>query len=290
MKKYAVILSSLAFLLTACSAAPADSVSATPVPTETPAPTAEPTPEPTATPSPTPAPTMAVYDEVSFGDWRDGAGCTMPDYTFSAPHKPQPQEQVTWPTDGVTLCYNAKTLEEAAEIFHTTVENLKELNPDWQDKYSRAIGCYWALKVQADPYTLPMNNVVTVTVNAPWVESYYDRTEVCDVPASLDKQDRAALASAYYFQYHWWGMHAGFLPYEKLDEPVGFFNYRAADGAFYTKFSEFGSFLHTVYSDVWVDDMLSMDPAPFAEGENDTILTLDGDRGGNIAYCGHPIT
>ena len=32
MKKYAVILSSLAFLLTACSAAPADSVSATPVP------------------------------------------------------------------------------------------------------------------------------------------------------------------------------------------------------------------------------------------------------------------
>lgn len=222
MKKYAVILSSLAFLLTACSAAPADSVSATPVPTETPAPTAEPTPEPTATPSPTPAPTMAVYDEVSFDDWRDGADCTMPDYTFSAPHKPQPQEQVTWPTDGVTLCYNAKTLEEAAEIFHTTVENLKELNPDWQDKYSRAIGCYWGLKVQTDPYTLPMNNVVTVTVNAPWVESYYDRTEVCDVPASLDKQARAALASAYYFQYHWWGMHAGFLPYEKLDEPVGF--------------------------------------------------------------------
>ena len=265
---------------------------ATAVPTETPAPTAEPTPEPepTATPSPTPAPTMAVYDEVSFDDWRDGADCTMPDYTFSAPHKPQPQEQVTWPTDGVTLCYNAKTLEEAAEIFHTTVENIKELNPDWQDNYSRNGGRYWALKVQADPYTLPMNNVVTVTVNAPWVESYYDRTEVCDVPASLDKQARAALASAYYFQYHWWGMHAGFLPYEKLDEPVGFFNYRAADGAFYTKFSEFGSFLHTVYSDAWVDDMLSMDPAPFAEGENDTILTLDGDRGGNIAYCGHLFT
>ena len=216
----------------------------------------------------------------------------MPDYTFSAPHKPQPQqgEKAAWPTDGVTLCYNAKTLEEAAEIFHTTVENLKELNPDWQDKYSRASGCYWALKVQADPYTLPMNNVVTVTVNAPWVESYYDRTEVCDIPASLDKQARAVLASAYYFQYHWWGMHAGFLPYEKLDEPVGFFNYRAADGAFYTKFSEFSDFLHTVYSDAWVDDMLSMDPAPFAEGENDTILTLDGDRGGNIAYCGHLFT
>ena len=122
------------------------------------------------------------------------------------------------------------------------MENLKELNPDWQDKYSRASGCYWALKVQADPYTLPMNNVVTVTVNAPWVESYYDRTEVCDVPASLDKQARAALASAYYFQYHWWGDARGLCAHEKLDEPVGFFNYRAADGAFYTKFSESAAF------------------------------------------------
>lgn len=216
MKKCAVILSSLAFLLTACASAPADSVSATPVPTETPAPTVEPTP------SPTPAPTMAVYDEVSFDDWRDGAGCTMPDYTFSAPHKPQPQEQVTWPEDGVTLRYNAQTLEEAAEIFHTTVENLKELNPDWQDKYSRAIGCYWGLKVQAEPYTLPMNNVVTVTVNAPWVEGYYDRTEVCDVPASLDKQARAALASAYYFQYHGGGCTRALCPMRNWTSQLDF--------------------------------------------------------------------
>lgn len=292
MKKYAVILSSLAFLLTACASAPANSIAAASEPTETPAPTVEPTSEPTATPSPTPAPTMAVYDEVSFDDWRGSADCTMPDYTFSAPHKPQPQqgEKVVWPTEGVTLRYSADSLEEVAEIFHTTVENIKELNPDWQDNYSRNGGRYWYLKVQAEPYTVPEKNVVTVTVNAPWVEGYYDRTEVCDVPAALDKQARAALASAYYFQYHWWGMHAGFVPYEKLDEPVGFFNYRAADGAFYTKFSEFGNFLHTVYSDAWVDDMLSMDPALFAEGENDTILTLDGDRGSNIAYCGHLFT
>lgn len=294
MKKYAVILSSLAFLLTACASAPADSIAATPDPTTAPDPTATPviTPAPTEAPTATPSPTMAVYEEVSFDDWRDGAGCTMPDYMFSAPHKPllQQGEKAAWPTGGVTLRYSADSLEEVAEIFHTTVENIKELNPDWQDNYSRNGGRYWGLKVQADPYTLPMNNVVTVTVNAPWVEGYYDRTEVSDVPASLDKQARAALASAYYFQYHWWGMHAGFVPYEKLGEPVGFFNYRAADGAFYTKFSEFSDFLHTVYSDVWVDDMLNMDPALFAEGENDTILTLDGDRGSNIAYCGHLFT
>ena len=288
MKKYAVILSSLAFLLTACASAPAGSITPTPDPTATPVITPTPTEAPTATPSPT----MAVYEEVSFDDWRGNAGCRMPDYTFSAPHKPQPQqgEKVVWPTEGVTLRYSADSLEEVAEIFHTTVENIKELNPDWQDNYSRNGGRYWYLKVQAEPYTVPENNVVTVTVNAPWVEGYYDRTEVSDVPASLDKQARAALASAYYFQYHWWGMHAGFVPYEKLDEPVGFFNYRAADGAFYTKFSEFSDFLHTVYSDAWVDDMLSMDPALFAEGENDTILTLDGDRGSNIAYCGHLFT
>ena len=109
MKKYAVILSSLAFLLTACASAPADSLAETSVPTETPAPTAEPTPEPTATPSQTPASTMALYEEVSFDDWRGDAGCRMPDYTFSAPHKPQPQrgERAAWPTDGVTLRYNA---------------------------------------------------------------------------------------------------------------------------------------------------------------------------------------
>lgn len=284
MKKYAVILSSLAFLLTACASAPADGVSATPVPMETPAPTAEPTP------SPTPAPTMAAYDEVSFDDWRDSADCTMPDYTFSAPHKPQPDEKVVWPTEGVTLRYSADSLEEVAEIFHTTVENIKELNPDWQDNYSRNGGRYWDLKVQAEPYTVPENNVVTVTVNAPWVEGYYDRTEVSDVPASLDKQARAALASAYYFQYHWFGMHAGFMPFESVEGLPGWLQGYATDGAFYTKFSEFSSFLHTVYSDAWIDDMLSMDPAPFAEGESDTILTIDGDRGSNIAYCGHVFT
>lgn len=292
MKKYAVILSSFAFLLTACASAPADSLAETSVPTETPAPTAEPTPEPMATPSPMPAPTMAVYEEVSFDDWRGDAGCTMPDYTFSAPHKPQPQqgEKAAWPTGGVTLRYSADSLEEVAEIFHTTVENIKELNPDWQDNYSRNGGRYWDLKVQAEPYTVPENNVVTVTVNAPWVESYYDRTEVSDVPASLDKQARAALASAYYFQYHWLGMHAGFTPFESVEGLPGWLRGYATDGAFYTKFSEFSSFLHTVYSDAWINDMLSMEPVPFAEGENDTILTIDGDRGSNIAYCGHVFT
>ena len=44
-----------------------------------------------------------------------------------------------------------------------------------------------------------------------------------DVPASLDKQARAALASAYYFQYHWFGMHAGFMPFESVEGLPGWF-------------------------------------------------------------------
>ena len=132
MKKYAVILSSLAFLLTACASAPADSIAATSVPTETPAPTVEPTPEPTATPSPTPAPTMAVYDAVLLDDWKALSVYPMPDYTFSAPHKPLPQEQVTWPEDGtVRLCASwNRSLEEAARTFGIPAEELQAMNPD----------------------------------------------------------------------------------------------------------------------------------------------------------------
>lgn len=150
MKKCAVILASLIFL-TACASAPAGSITPTPDPTATPVITPAPTEAPTATPSPT----MAVYEEVSFDDWRGDAGCRMPDYTFSAPHKPllQQGKKVVWPTEGVTLRYSADSLEEVAEIFHTTVENIKELNPDWQDNYSRNGGRYWDLKVQAEPYT-----------------------------------------------------------------------------------------------------------------------------------------
>lgn len=282
MKKLLTV--SLVFtLLAACSAAPADSVTVDPAPTATPVIT------PSPASSPTPAPTMAVYDAVSFEDWRDGAGCRMPDCTFSTSHKPQPEEQVVWPAGGVTLCCNAQTLEEAAECFHTTVENLKALNPDCEGNYARD-GMYYHLKLQAEPYTLPENNVTTVTVSAPWVENRCDRTGTYDIPASLDKQAQAALATAYYFQYHWYGMHCGFWPYESVDGLPRWLRGYATDGAFYTKFSEFSGFLHNVYSDAWVDDLLGEDPAAFAEGENDTILTGDGDRGGNIAYCGHLFT
>lgn len=279
MKKYFPILVSL-ILLASCASAPADSIAAVPASTETPEPTAESTPEPTETPTPTPSPTQAAYDPVSLDDWKNLSAYPMPDYTFSAPHKPLPQEQVTWPENGmVRLCASwNRSLEEAAQTFGIPEEELQALNPDcaWDGRYDNIL-------LQAEPYTLPYNNVVTVTVTRPQWDSY--RTEF-DVPASLDKQAQAALATAYAFQYRYYGMSTGFYPGESVDDPQGFYTQRAADGAAFVKYSELDSFLHTVYSDAFASEIAGGPDAPYIEGEDDSILFRMGDRGSNILYCG----
>ena len=273
MKKNFPILVSLV-LLTACTSAPADSAAATPEPTATPVITPEPTP------SPTPAPTMAVYDEVLLDDWKALSVYPMPDYTFSAPHKPQPQEQVTWPEDGtVRLCASWNgTLEEAAETFGIPEEELQAMNPDcaWDGRYDD-------IRLQVKLYTLPYNNVVTVTVTRPQWDSYCTKF---DVPASLDKQAQAALATAYAFQYRYYGMSTGLYPSESVDDPRGYYTSRAADGAAFVKYSDLDSFLHTVYSDALASEIAGGPDAPYIEGEDDSILFRMGDRGSNILYCG----
>lgn len=273
MKKNFPILVSLV-LLTACTSAPADSAAATPEPTATPVITLEPTP------SPTPAPTMAVYDEVLLDDWKALSVYPMPDYTFSAPHKPQPQEQVTWPESGtVRLCASWNgTLKEAAETFGIPEEELQAMNPDcaWDGRYDD-------IRLQVKPYTLPYNNVVTVTVARPQWDSY--RTKF-DVPASLDKQAQAALATAYAFQYRYYGMSTGFYPSESVDDPRRYYTSRAADGAAFVKYSDLDSFLHTVYSDAFASEIAGGPDAPYIEGADDSILFRMGDRGSNILYCG----
>lgn len=274
MKKNFPILVSLV-LLTACTSAPADSVAATPKPTATPVITPEPTP------SPTPAPTMAVYDEVLLDDWKALSVYPMPNYTFSAPHKPQPQEQVTWPESGtVRLCalWN-RSLEEAARTFGVSAEELQAMNPDcaWDGRYDD-------IRLQVKPYTLPYNNVVTVTVTRPQWDIY--RTKF-DVPASLDKQAQAALATAYAFQYRYYGMSTGFGPCEEVsDAPDDLHCYRATDGAPFVKYSDLESFLHTVYSDEYAAEIAGGSNAPYIEGEDDSIIFSMGDRGSNILYCG----
>ena len=273
MKKNFPILVSLV-LLTACTSAPADSAAATPEPTATPVITPEPTP------SPTPAPTMAVYDEVLLDDWKALSVYPMPDYTFSAPHKPQPQEQVTWPESGtVRLCASWNgTLKEAAETFGIPEEELQAMNPDcaWDGRYDD-------IRLQVKPYTLPYNNVVTVTVTRPQWDSY--RTKF-DVPASLDKQAQAALATAYAFQYRYYGMSTGFYPSESVDDPRGYYTSRAADDAAFVRYSDLDSFLHTVYSDAFASEIAGGPDAPYIAGADDSILFRMGDRGSNILYCG----
>lgn len=244
MKKCTVFFASLALVFTACAAAPSDNAAATPTPTVMPAPTAASTSEATAVLVSTPVPTMVGYDEISFDDWRNGEGCRMPDYTFSAPHKPLPDEKVAWPTEGVPLCYNAQTLEEAAERFSTTVENLKALNPGCEDAYALD-GMYYHLKIQAEPYTVPLNNVVTVKVRVPWL-TWYDRSGSYEVPAGLNRQAQAALATAYFFEERYYGLHAGFMEWQSVDD--GFWG-TPEEGEIYTSFSEFSTFLHRVYSE-----------------------------------------
>ena len=297
MKKKLLALSLILAILSACASAPSESAAAAPVPTAAPAPTAAPTPEPTATPSPqpsaepTPVPTMAAFAPVSVDSWLANANCRMPDCTLSAPPdgKPRLDEMVAWPEDGVTLCTTCQTLEEAAETFHTTVDELKALNPDWEESLARD-GYFYQLKLQAEPYILPQNDVVWVKVRAPWAEFGYKT--VYEVPASLDPQAAAAMGMAYYFQRNFCGgLHAGSMPSEDAGEDAdGSFHVRAVDGALYTKFSEFDNFLHAVYSDRRVEEIAYSEDGFYKEGPNDTILSIDGDRGGNIAYCGYLFT
>ena len=281
MKKLLALSLSLT-LLTACASAPADSIAATPEPTAAPVQTAEPAPEPTLAPSPTPAPTMTVYDPVSLDDWKSTTAYPMPEYSFSAPHKPQMEqkEKVQLPESGTVQLRAGwnRSLEEAAETYGIPAEQLQAMNPDatW-DRYEYIL-------LQEEPYTLPNHNVVTVTVTEPQWESF--RTMQFDVPASLDRQAQATLATAYFFQCHYYGASTGFSPLEEIDNPQGDYYYRAVAGAAFAKYSDLESFLHTVYSDSYASKIAGGPDAPYIEGENDSILFYMAARGSNILYCG----
>lgn len=296
MKKKLIALSLVLAMLSACASAPSDTAVPTsapiPTPTATPTPAATPvlTPSPQPSEEPTPVPTMVSYEPVSVDSWLANANCRMPDCSISAPAdgKPRLDKMVAWPEEGVTLCYTCQTLEEAAEAFDTTVDELKALNPDWEENFARD-GYFYQLKVQAEPYILPQNDVVWVKVRAPWAE--YGYKTVYEVPASLDRQAAAAMGMAYYFQQNFCGgLHAGSLPYESAEGVDPRFSVRAVDGALYTKFSEFDNFLHAVYSDKRVKEIAYSEDGFYKEGPDDTILSIDGDRGGNIAYCGYLFT
>ena len=197
MKKKLIALSLVLAALSACASAPSDTAVPTsapmPTPTATPTPAATPvlTPSPQPSEEPTPVPTMVSYEPVSVDSWLANANCRMPDCSISAPAdgKPRLNKMVAWPEEGVTLCCTCQTLEEAAEAFDTTVDELKALNPDWEENFARN-GYFYQLKIQAEPYILPQNDVVWVKVDAPWAECGYKT--VYEVPASLDRQAAAS--------------------------------------------------------------------------------------------------
>ena len=81
---------------------------------------------------------MVSYEPVSVDSWLANATAvcrTVP----SAPWRTENRVLTKWwpGPKKVTLCYTCQTLEEAAEAFDTTVDELKALNPDWEENFAR---------------------------------------------------------------------------------------------------------------------------------------------------------
>ncbi len=160
---------------------------------------------------PTPVPTMVSYEPVSVDSWLANANCRMPDCSISAlaDGKPRLDKMVAWPEEGDPLLHMPDA-GRSAEAFDTTVDELKALNPDWEENFARD-GYFLSVKGTGRTI-LPQNDVVWVKVDAPWAGGY---KTVYEVPASLDRQAAAAMVWRDYFQQNFCGgFHAGSLPYE----------------------------------------------------------------------------
>ena len=151
------------------------------------------------------------------------------------------------------------------------------------------------MSIHAEGYVLPKISVQQVTVEVPWVASLYDRSASYIVPAALDEQAAAALASAHYFLAHHHGAHHGIDPSE-YDEAT--WSYTSTEGALYVRYSELEQFLNCIFTHEASGEMLGgplaadarPEPSLFYQGENDTIRFMMSDRGSYIAYCGAVFT
>lgn len=286
MKRMLVALLSTA-LLVGCAPAKATDPAATPTPEPAAAPTAAPavTPEPSPAETPDPLMDLAVWSAAMPGQ--------APNYAMQQAEA-QLNPDVTWPEEGVTLRLASwgGSLEEAAETYGVPLETLQALNPSpeiWQDMRGNT---YYSNLILEQNYKVPTNPVKQVTVGIPWIDSWYEESGTYTVPAALSDQAAACMATAYYFQYHHFGMHLGIEPSELL--PGDDYYYYSTEGALYTSYSDLEQFLHCVYTPDRCEDLLGGPLAekaedavqPYYQGENDTICFQMGDRGSNITYCG----
>ena len=241
-------------------------------------------PEPTPAPTPSPAP-----KEVSLEEWRAAMPANAPSFSHESIDLTL-DEQVLWPEQVELLIWAWEgTLEEADAAFGLPAGSFSELNdPDYPPPEG-------AMSIHAEGYVLPKISVQQVTVEVPWVASLYDRSASYIVPAALDEQAAAALASAHYFLAHHHGAHHGIDPSE-YDEAT--WSYTSTEGALYVRYSELEQFLNCIFTPEASGEMLGgplaadarPEPSLFYQGENDTIRFMISDRGGYIAYCGAVFT
>ena len=241
-----------ALVLTGCAARPrsgaetptaAPSASAAePTPDAAPQPTAEPAP------APSPAPAAAMPPEVPLETWA-AAMPRQPEYTIATAEAAidRSDARIAWP-EGLTL-YMAPwtgTLEEAAAAYGIPLETLTALNPDAQRQdLGNGMSAYTDLKLSDGPCELPREPVKLVTVSTPWVEFRAEQSNTYEVPAALDDQAAACLATAYDFIQEHARMHVGIDPSEPLaDGPW----YASTDGALFTRYTDLEQYLLTIFT------------------------------------------
>ena len=290
-----------ALVLTGCAARPrsgaetptvAPSASAAePTPDAAPQPTAEPAP------APSPAPAAAMPPEVPLETWA-AAMPRQPEYTIATAEAAidRRDARIAWP-EGLTL-YMASwtgTLEEAAAAYGIPLETLTALNPDAQRQdLGNGMSAYTDLKLSDGPCELPREPVKLVTVSTPWVEFRAEQSNTYEVPAALDDQAAACLATAYDFIQEHARMHVGIDPSELLaDGPW----YASTDGALFTRYTDLEQYLLTIFTpescDAYLGGPLPADTESYSysggyyyRGEGDRICFVTGDSGSFIGYCG----
>lgn len=257
-------------------------------------PISTPAPAPTAAPQPSPTPDLTAapepsYTPVSLDAWLANMPENAPNFSYASGDL-DVDEDVSWPeTVKLKIYYWSGTLEEAAEAYNIPWETFQAMNPD--PEISDYSGGYYNLCLD-DTYVLPQIEMQDVTVETPWVA--FTRTEMVNtytVPAALDEQAAAAMASAYDFLYEHYGMHIGIDPSE-FQEEEGY--YISTDGALYTRYTDLEQYLGNIFSADWCGKMLS-GPLPmdgswhfgtYYQGADDSIVFIMSDRGGDISHCG----
>lgn len=284
-----------AALLAACgapaSSPEADSATST-ASTQEAAPTTAPTPEPTPEATPTPEPTVAP---VTLDSWRSAGQNPAAEYSITdSTYDSGLLEGAAWP-ESVTLLANWNgSLEEMAETFGVPVETLQQLNPTPETVDDGNGGTwYFDMQIQDGPYTLPQTALKRVEIVVPWASDPGEQSHSVIVPASLDDQAAAALAEAEWFLYHS-EVSVGYWPAEVTDETN--MVYRSKEGARFTTFSGFTTFLQSVFTDekaqAYAGGGLNEYGyySGFFAGEDDSLCFASGDRGTNIYYAGTAYT